>query len=118
MQRASAGFRAYILEIQARRIEYHVTLDRAEPGGKIRNAGRGIFDLHSAGDARPVQRAFEGSVDLRRTPCVEVRRKTTDEPEVQRAIEVQSDGTAPGKLNRTCNLQIGVHSMQRDRVDL
>src|SRR2546430_1188263 len=56
MQRASAGFRAHILEVQARRIEYHVTLDRAEPRGKICNAGRGVFDLHPAGDARLVRR--------------------------------------------------------------
>src|SRR2546430_3355502 len=66
MQHASAGFRAHILEVQARGIEYHVTLDRAETCGKIRSAGRGVLDVHAPGDARSVQRPFKGSVDLDR----------------------------------------------------
>ena len=118
MQHATAGFRAHILEVQARGIEYHVTLDRAETCGKIRSAGRGVLDVHAAGDARSVQCPFEGSVDLRRTAGIEIGHKTADEPQVQGAIEAQSDGAAPGKLNRTGNPQIGVHSTQRDRVDL
>src|SRR5207302_10321875 len=109
MQRPSAGFCVHILEVQARGIEYHVTLDRAEPRGKIRSAGRGVFDVHAAGDARAVQRPFEGSVDLRRAPCVEIRRKTTDDAQIQSAIQAQSDAAAPGTLNRTGNPRIRGH---------
>src|SRR5256885_9128981 len=113
MQHAPTGFRAHILEVQARGIEYHVTLDGAETCGKIRSAGRGVLDVHAAGDARSVQRPFEGSVDLCGTPCIEIGRKTPDEPQVQSAIEAQSDGAAPGKLNGTGNPQIGVRSEER-----
>src|SRR5229473_1172675 len=105
MQRAPAGFRVHIFEVQPSRIEYHVALDRAEPRGKFRSAGRCVFDVYSAGDARPVQCPFEGSVDLRRTACVEIRHKTTHEPQVQIPIEAQSDRAPPGKLYRTSNLQ-------------
>ena len=80
MQRASPGFRAHVLEIQARRVEYHVTLNRVESSWEIRGARESVFDVNAAGDARAVQRPFEGRVDLRRTLCVHIWYIPADQP--------------------------------------
>src|SRR5882762_1361202 len=99
-----SGFRGHIFQEQARRIENHVARDGAKPGWKIRRARGGIFDVHASSDAGPVQRAFKGSVDLRWTAGVEIGHKTADQPQVQCAIQAQSDRPAPCKLNRSGDL--------------
>src|SRR5258708_26673222 len=118
MQCHSARFRAHVLEVHPRRIEYYVPIDSAETRGEIGGAGITAFDVDAAGDARMVQRPFERSIDLRRTACVKVWYKTADEPQVQRPIEPQSNAPAPRKLHGTRNLQIRVFSLHCDRPDL
>src|SRR5204862_7484009 len=110
VQRAPARFRAHILEVQARGIEYHVALNRIESRGEIRRAREGIFNVYAAGDAWVAQSPCERRVDLRRTTCVQIGNIPADQPQIQSPIEAQSHGASAGKLHRTSNLQIGVRS--------
>ena len=87
MQRAATSFRAYILEIQPRRIKYQIALDGAQSRGKIHRTGGCIFDVNTARDAWAIQRAFNGRIDLRWTARIKARHKSADEPQIQSTVE-------------------------------
>src|SRR5215831_20815865 len=114
MQRSTARFSAYILKIQARCVENQVALHCAEPGWEIRGAGGTIFDMDAAGDAGAVQRSFERGVDPGHAPRVEFRHVAAEEPQVQSAVQAQSQRAAPRKLDGTSNLKIRVLALKSD----
>ncbi len=80
------------LEEGARGVEDEVTFDGTEAGGKIGGAGGSIFYVYFPGDARAVESAFEGGVDLSSAAGVEVWNKTGQETHIERAVEFQVDG--------------------------
>src|SRR5207245_9321689 len=83
-ERAAAGLGSDVLEEEARRVEDEVAGEIVEPSGKIAQARGGVFDVHSAGDARASERAFAISVDLRRAAGLGLRKTDAQQTDVPR----------------------------------
>src|SRR5215471_18860763 len=117
MKRASAGFRADAFKVEPRRVEDQIALHGAEPGGEIRDASGSVFDVHTPGDARPIQRSFKGCVDLRRTTRIQIRDVAAQKAKIQSAIQTQRQSATSRELHGARNLKIGVLASKSDRFD-
>ena len=111
-ERAAAGLGSDVLEEEARRVEDEVAGEIVEPGGKIAQARGGVFDVHSAGDARAIERAFEISVDLRRAAGFELRKKAGQQTEIPGAVEAQRELARAREANRAGHSKVGVRAAE------
>src|SRR4029077_13532075 len=116
-QRAAAYLRSDIFEKQSRGIEDQIAFYVAETGREVDGARLSIFDMHFAGDARTVQRSFEGRVDLCRPASVKIGNESAKETRVKRTVEIQIDVSAPGKTNIAGDLEVGIRSMECRGLD-
>src|SRR4051794_40876053 len=112
MQRAAAGLRGQIVELDARRVDEEVALDRAEAGRKIRDASRCVFDVNTTGDAWTVERAFEDAINLRGACTGDRWNQAREQPKIQGAIQTHVKHAALGELRLSGNDEVRVRALK------
>ena len=108
-QRAAAGLRGQIVEIEASRVEDQIAVDGAESGGEIDDARGRVVDVNASGDARVVERSFEHGVDLRRACRGDARATSVETNRKSRApFSRRLSARRPENCTLPCDLNVGV----------
>src|SRR4029077_509305 len=117
VQDSAARFSRHIVEKQTVDIEIQISLQIAQPGGKIRRTQRGVQQLHSTNNSRPVQRSFERRVRVQVAAYVDVLDIGAQQPQVQRSVQFHGHGAPAGKLHRAAEIDVGVQALQTGADD-
>src|SRR5262249_53530199 len=107
-----------VVERKSRCIKNQISLDRAQPCRKIRHARRGVFDVYPPRDPRPVQSSFERSIYLRRPASIQIGNKPAQQPQIQRAVQLQPHRAASRESDISFQPEIRLFSVERHWIDV
>src|SRR5262249_11413224 len=107
-----------VVERQPCRVKNQIALNCANTRWKIRHARRSIFDVYSTRDSCPVQSSSERSIHFVRSASIQIRNKSAQQPQIERAVQFQSHRPASSESDISLDFKVGFFSLESHGVDI